>query len=966
MSRRIFISLLILTIGAIKSSYGQFYFEGRGPASIKWEQIKSPQYKLLYPDFFRPRAVEVAGFLDSITPYINYGLTGPIIRTPIILYTENLMSNGMVVWAPKRDEMVTAPPTNNFAVPWLKQLTVHESRHVAQMSSLKKGLTKIATWILGEAGLSVGLLVVSNWQLEGDAVNAETQMSEFGRALQPDFTVEYRAMAATEKGIRTRSIDKLVCGSYKNHVPDIYKFGYQVMSAGETYYSPTLTGEVFEYSAKYPILVVPDYFYLRKRYKTSYRAMTRRAFAELTDWWRPYSQVDNNFETITSPGRSFTRYDYPLQMPSGSSIVAAKRDFDTPLRFISIDSSGRERKLRSIGTISSRPIISGSKLYWTEYKPHPIWEQKNYSVIRTLDLQSGKRAIYGRHEANFFLTPMSDGKFASVSVDSMANSYIRVKSDKMENLLRYKFEGSISLHGLAWDATSSSLCFIALDNSGMWIGALTFEGGQLSGLRQLTNPSLASLRDLTAADGMLYFGSIASGKDEIHSLEIATGKQHQISTSRFGSYIPSITHGADSLLFTTYTSEGVMVAKSGIDTTSRPVVEWSRLPNNILNPPRHKWDIPKMEDLPMQDSTTSHPTKRYRRASHLFNVHSWAPIGFDTESLINSSGGALMSESGFRIGFGASLFFQSTLSDMQGALTYGWVNRSNWLKGGFTYVGLPVSIYIGAEYGGRDQMAYIPLEGESGLETLPAEDVDVKPFASVTARISLPLNFSGGANQRLFRPSFNITHYNALMYNSELGRYDYGYQKFDASLWWSNSRRASYRSIVPRLGYAIQFGIGGALNKRFGKIYSLWARGYLPGILPNHSITVRLGAQVQRTKEFAFNSKILTPRGIVDNHPARRYGAASLDYTFPICYPDGGWDGILHFKRIWTNLFVDGSYGSYFNYKGAEEVRRYHSYGVDLNIDINFFRSAETSIKLTFAGPSTGGLWFGLGAAVKF
>lgn len=57
---------------------------------------------------------------------------------------------------------------------------------------------------------------------------AETQMSSFGRALQPSFTVEYRAYLT--EGKQRFPLDKWFCGSYRNYIPDHYQFGYQLVA----------------------------------------------------------------------------------------------------------------------------------------------------------------------------------------------------------------------------------------------------------------------------------------------------------------------------------------------------------------------------------------------------------------------------------------------------------------------------------------------------------------------------------------------------------------------------------------------------------------------------------------------------------------------------------------------------------------------------------------------------------------
>ena len=98
------------------------------------------------------------------------------------------------MWLPKRVEFLTSPAIDSYSMPWYKQLVAHEYRHAVQYNNLNRGVIKGLSYVLGQQGSTVGLLLLPIWLIEGDAVQMETQMSSFGRALQPSFTMEYRAL----------------------------------------------------------------------------------------------------------------------------------------------------------------------------------------------------------------------------------------------------------------------------------------------------------------------------------------------------------------------------------------------------------------------------------------------------------------------------------------------------------------------------------------------------------------------------------------------------------------------------------------------------------------------------------------------------------------------------------------------------------------------------------------------------
>ena len=101
-----------------------------------------------------------------------------------------------------------------------------------QYNNLNRGVIKGLSYVLGQQGSTVGLLLLPIWLIEGDAVQMETQMSSFGRALQPSFTMEYRALGDAVHS--RRNIDRWFCGSYRTNVPDHYHLGYQIAAYADT------------------------------------------------------------------------------------------------------------------------------------------------------------------------------------------------------------------------------------------------------------------------------------------------------------------------------------------------------------------------------------------------------------------------------------------------------------------------------------------------------------------------------------------------------------------------------------------------------------------------------------------------------------------------------------------------------------------------------------------------------------
>ena len=150
-------------------------------------------------------------------------------RIPIILHPYLSRTNGEVVWAPKRVELMTMPPyDDSYPQPWNEQLAIHEGRHIGQMTYYTTGVYGVLHYFLGEssAGLGVGFNP-STWIFESDAVVNETVLSNTGRGRGSALLQYYRA--ASLEG-ETRLFDHWRYGSFERFTPNQYSFGYLINS----------------------------------------------------------------------------------------------------------------------------------------------------------------------------------------------------------------------------------------------------------------------------------------------------------------------------------------------------------------------------------------------------------------------------------------------------------------------------------------------------------------------------------------------------------------------------------------------------------------------------------------------------------------------------------------------------------------------------------------------------------------
>ncbi|HSO88400.1 MAG TPA: hypothetical protein VLQ91_17740, partial [Draconibacterium sp.] len=210
--------LLFIFIGLLNSSEAQYFQTGQDPASLKWRQINTENFQIIYPDYYEGQSQKLASIMEIVYKKGGQTLKYQPKKISIILHTQTVKSNGLVAWAPKRAEFYTIPHQGIYAQNWIEQLAIHEFRHVVQIDKVNSELPKIIKILLGEQGTALVFgTYLPWWFIEGDAVVSETALSNSGRGRFPSFLMEHKALAV-EKGIY--KYDKAYNGSYKNYVPD--------------------------------------------------------------------------------------------------------------------------------------------------------------------------------------------------------------------------------------------------------------------------------------------------------------------------------------------------------------------------------------------------------------------------------------------------------------------------------------------------------------------------------------------------------------------------------------------------------------------------------------------------------------------------------------------------------------------------------------------------------------------------
>ena len=196
---------------------------GQSPTRLKWRQIETPHFKIIYPAEIDSVAQRTANALNNAYYDVAKSLKVLPKKIPIVIQNQTTDNNAFVTSEGRRAEFYSTPPQNpnNMGLNnWFDELSLHEYRHVVQMDQSKTGWGKYMFYLFGNSGTSIMQGMTNPWWFwEGDAVGCESALGYGGRGRIPSFDLTFRTQLLTRGAF---SYMKASCGSMKNAIPNHY------------------------------------------------------------------------------------------------------------------------------------------------------------------------------------------------------------------------------------------------------------------------------------------------------------------------------------------------------------------------------------------------------------------------------------------------------------------------------------------------------------------------------------------------------------------------------------------------------------------------------------------------------------------------------------------------------------------------------------------------------------------------
>lgn len=887
------------------------------PASIRWQQIKSRHFRIIFPEGAEKDAQKTANILEHIHGPASQTLGVRPRRFPIVLQNRLATSNGFVTIAPYRSELFTMAPQHYNSLgndDWLEHLISHEYRHMVQFERAVTPFIRTMYGFFGElvAGAFASVAVPA-WFFEGDAVGLETAMGRTGRGRQPAFTMAYKANLIDKGGF---NYYKQHLNSFRDFVPNHYVTGYLMTTHLKNEFDPNIWGRITRTAFRLPY--VPFTFSRSIKKETnmglvkSYQHMMEKQESLYNN---QLAEIDASpFQIINSDNRLFTTYRYPRTMIN-DKILTLKVGLGDISQFVLIDSQGKEETIHIPGVFVNTGYLSSndSVVVWIEQEFDPRWQNRTYSVIKKLNTVTKKAeriSIKTRYSAAT-ISPDSKQIVATHQGENSEHSLHLIDANTGQ-LIKVFDNPENSFYSMpSFDPAGKQIIVLKHINEGKEIILKSINDGAeeiifFSKDENMGNP--------VATDKHIFYNSNYNGIDNIWAIDRSDGKSYMVTQSKFGAFNADLSSDGAELVYNDYTAEGMQAVGTAIETsywTPRDQVKFigtgfedkmvanENIGNVLYNAPDDRY-----------------PVQKYNKLLHAVRPVSWGPYLFSEGSLLG-------------LGFRSQDVLSTTA--LTAAATFNTAEDSWRQLVNLSYQGLFPIIDIGADVGLR---AARQLDPE--LDSTVAFYWDESTYY---LGLRIPLHLTNSAFFREASFSSQIGYSEVSDYTPIEPIIEQHAEGTLISLMhhfsFTRILRRSKRDIGPRWGQTLDIDLKHVVgnSELSSTLFGTEVGAYFPGLSKHHSVLLRASWQYEDSDGYNFISPVTYTRGY--GYTAfRTYTNLSFNYKLPLAHMDFHIGPVLNIQRIYANTFFDYGFGQ------SKEEKTFHlpSIGTELSFNFNIMR----------------------------
>lgn len=867
-------------------------------SAIKWKQINSNKFQLIFPEAFSPRALTFAKSLNIQLEQANVNMTRKAKKISIIIQENMLEQNGFVQLAPRKSELYGTPSGIADNQSWLTNLSLHEMRHVAQFDNLTGKLHKP----FGEQlALALFALNLPSWYYEGDAVLHETLFSNGGRGRLASWQMPIRANIQSDIAY---SFSKYIHGSFKDIVPSYYTIGY-FMNSQLYEKNEYATGLMYENMRNK--LIKPFNFQraLQKEYGKKAEGLFQETMQYLKQTWgtstkfTPTEQLPLNDKFPT---------DYILPQKVDNKIYALQRGPQRVNRIIQIDPTNDNQRSEILKTgIQIMPYfdIKNEFITWDEYQRNPRFGKDTYSKINLYDLKN-KRLTTIANKVRYYTPTLSPDltTIACVEVDESNTSYLHlIDIASKKKIKSIRIEENIHIQQPQYHESGEKIIAIAVSEKGTSLIEIDTKTNHQTRLFPWTNIQFE--RPIYYQDAVVFKAN-NNNKDDIFMTK--QGNIYPLTDVQFGAFNPSIQDST--LYFNNYTTKGLKIHSTPINIKDIDPIHLSN--SKTLYSAQNSF---KYNDG-LASSDTVYAITPYNTLKHAINVHSISISGSEFQSFDNLKPGIF-------------LLSNDVLNTTRAQLGYEYDTnlRKSTYSAEISYQKYLPKITIGYKNKGLIGSAL------TNNKTGETKNFDYREN-TVTADLQIPLvQYHGNtiSSYGLYIGTSYQHRYDVSLSNLKNFVYEVAFP-LNYQLYFNRNSRRSRMDLFPRWGQGISLTFRHLPfdQKLQGTAWAVRTNFYFPGFALNHGIQVRYAMQAN-TGRFKGTNSIPLINGISYIPFGTIKNTLLIDYKLPIAYPDQALGEVFYLKRIYA-----GAHANYLNLQTTGIKPQ--AVGASLFFDFNVFK----------------------------
>ncbi|WP_437918255.1 hypothetical protein [Sphingobacterium sp. LRF_L2] len=908
---------LLLSIMIPYKSNSQIIDNEQAHSNIKWRQIDTEHYRLLFPQTFEQAAKKLATELPYLRRYSSNSLSISPRKITLILQGNHISQNGYVQLAPRKSEFYPVPSSTADNQEWLPNLALHELRHVSQFDKLTG---RIRGPFFEQLALALYGLNLPAWYFEGDAVQVETLYSSGGRGRLPSWDMPLRANILSG---REYSFNKYVLGSFKDNVPSHYTIGffmntYLTNNFGleshqkilEDMHTKLLRPFNFRQAVKHVAGIKPN-----KLFSNTIEELHQKWQRELTD---------SSVTAIETPKSNFPS-DYLLpQTNYENKLFVLKSSPQSVNEIVYLDSNTKEHHIIKTG-IQITPYfhMRDDLIVWDEYRKHPRFGKQTYNIVHTYNVKTKKlRTISKKSRYYSPVLHPNENAVAVVEVDLANKSKLLLLNSDNGNIIdSIHCPTEVHIQQPKFNIEGDKIIAIAVSPQGTNLIEFNLKNHAYRYLLPWANQQLE--RPFYHRH-QIIFKAHFDGVDNIYALG-QDSLISKITTSKFGAFNPFV-DANDTLFFNDYQYNGYKLAKQSLTAISKKI--------QVAPSPYIRKTLAQVDFSDEKKATIdSVEVKKYSSTAHLFNFHSLSISSTNFESFENYMPG---------------LFWLSNdvLNTTQIKLGYEFdtdISKSTYSAEVAYKRYLPV---FTIKYANRGLVG----NAVSGNNSNEITMYDYRDHHT-TMDISIPLSvyrrntvYSYGANfgtsyTKRYNVSLPLKNFNDII------AFPLNYQ-----LYLNKNNMRSKMDLAPRWGQNLSITYRHLPFEQdlSGQILSVRTNFYFPGIWMNHSLQLRLAAQKSSGRyEGSYDIPMVSAWGHFQSPIV--HNTAMINYRLPLFYPDWSLGNLAYIKRFQGLLFSD--------FQNIHKSTAPKSFGLGISADFNVFRyilpDINVAAKLTYLNDNT-------------